>query len=454
MIISTATTNASSVSAGPLFRIAILCCVVAALTIPTLVGAEVTVPAVGSAPERPLLLEIPVGTTTEVSGLEEYLSILYEFIIAAIAILSAVMLMFNGMRWATAGGSSETLGVAKGGVINAIIGLLIALTSFVLLNVINPALVNFGRLSLPGIITPERTVPGVGAGGRYAINGCSLDNLTLSGSQALPTVRVCTSGNIIEGLGQPLARSEVARAINIGRGQISPILILAIMKKESSFCSNAFSSAYACGVIQTLPGTARRFDNGCGINLSEVRATACNEIINNPEEAICMGARYLNENKNSSYARAGEEDITAAYNGGTCGKRADGSWNGALCDSRTCQGLKFWECEANTGYAETRNYVIQVGRYKDEFCRALGGTVIINNGGPAVGAGESDADVPVEVSDGICEDAADVDDPDCVASEDESAAEEADASVEEDEAVEEADGECADAADVDDPDCV
>lgn len=107
------------------------------------------------ASERPLLLEIPVGNITQVGNLTEYIAVLYQFIIAAVAILSAVMLMFNGMRWATAGGSSEMLGVAKGGVVNAIIGLLIALTSFLLLNVINPQLTNLSAICPTGIsVTP------------------------------------------------------------------------------------------------------------------------------------------------------------------------------------------------------------------------------------------------------------------------------------------------------------
>lgn len=93
-------------------------------------------------------LEVGIGALGEVNDpyLANYIISAYQFIVGSIGVVAAVMIMFNGMRWVTAGGSSENIGVAKEGISSAIVGLLIALMSYVLLNAINPALVGFQDL--------------------------------------------------------------------------------------------------------------------------------------------------------------------------------------------------------------------------------------------------------------------------------------------------------------------
>jgi len=93
-------------------------------------------------------LEVGIGAQSQVQEpyLGVYLVAVYQFIVGAIGIVAAVMIMFNGMRWVTAAGNSENISTAKGGISSAIVGLLIALLSYVLLNAINPALVSFNAL--------------------------------------------------------------------------------------------------------------------------------------------------------------------------------------------------------------------------------------------------------------------------------------------------------------------
>ncbi len=86
-------------------------------------------------------LEVPFGITGEVSGLIEYISVIYVFIVGGIGIITAVMIMVNGLRWAAAAGNPSIISNAKDGIISALTGLLIALTSFFILNALNPALV-------------------------------------------------------------------------------------------------------------------------------------------------------------------------------------------------------------------------------------------------------------------------------------------------------------------------
>jgi D-alanyl-D-alanine dipeptidase len=93
-------------------------------------------------------LEVGIGSLSQLTEpyLANYIVNAYQFIVSSIGIVAAVMIMFNGMRWVTAGGNSENVGVAKTGISNAIIGLLIAVTSYVLLNAVNPSLVGFKEL--------------------------------------------------------------------------------------------------------------------------------------------------------------------------------------------------------------------------------------------------------------------------------------------------------------------
>ncbi len=88
-------------------------------------------------------LEVPLGTFGDVSnpesGLVEYVAQMYQFIVGSIGIIAAVMIMLNGLRWAAAAGNAEQISTAKDGIISALIGLFIALTSFIILDQLNPA---------------------------------------------------------------------------------------------------------------------------------------------------------------------------------------------------------------------------------------------------------------------------------------------------------------------------
>ena len=420
----------------------------------------------GAVADVPITLEIPVGNINEVAGLEQYLSVLYQFIISAIAILSVVMLMFNGMRWATAGGSSEMVGVAKEGVISAFIGLIIALTSFLLLNIINPALVNFLDITLPPFT--GATNPTTDAGGRLAINGCSLDtradalyeysdsydaDLTQLTKSAVPDVNRCpASARMRDGIGGSLTNHQVRNAVTSAEGNISPILMLAMMKAESDYCSNAWSTftqndvvGHACGVVQMKPETAaENYANDCSLEVTRTadgqlnKDATCDTIIENPAKAICMMGLYINQMDNTSHTRENNQaDIAASYNGG----------RGAVLDSNGCAGLKRWECEEDSNndgeldYEETRKYVRNIRQYKDELCRNLGGEVIevgetqFESDGQCVEFNSNDPDCNnVTTADGDCNDAFPDLDPDCSAEDNAPTdEEEADASAEEEE---------------------
>jgi len=110
-----------------------------------------------------IYLQIPIpglGQELVITGdtLGQYIAALYKFFVGALGIISVVVMMIGGFLWLVSGGSGERLSAAKNTILNAIIGLILAITSYLLLYTLNPSLVNFGSLVIddiePALINP------------------------------------------------------------------------------------------------------------------------------------------------------------------------------------------------------------------------------------------------------------------------------------------------------------
>ena len=91
--------------------------------------------------------EIEVGSRT----FANYVIAIYNWSIRAIVLLAIVMIMIAGSRWMFAGGNAALITQAKNQIISALIGLVIAIGSYTLLNFINPSLVRLGSLEIDPI---------------------------------------------------------------------------------------------------------------------------------------------------------------------------------------------------------------------------------------------------------------------------------------------------------------
>lgn len=83
-----------------------------------------------------------------VSWISEYIAAVYSYIVGIASIFATAMIMWGGMRWIFAAGDSSKIGRAKEIINNALIGLILALGSYILLYTINPKTVSFGALKL------------------------------------------------------------------------------------------------------------------------------------------------------------------------------------------------------------------------------------------------------------------------------------------------------------------
>ncbi len=92
-----------------------------------------------------LLAPLP-GGSAEVpldGGFSIYAAQVFWFLLSTAVILALAMLIIGGVEYVGSAGNTSLLGDAKGRMLNAILGLLLALSSWLILNLINPDLVDF-----------------------------------------------------------------------------------------------------------------------------------------------------------------------------------------------------------------------------------------------------------------------------------------------------------------------
>jgi hypothetical protein len=261
----------------------------------------------------------------ENTWISEYIAAIYKYAISIVGILAAVVLMFGGLLWLTAGGNATRVGEAKAWIGASLTGLVIALTSYSILYQINPDLVSIKSISTAVV---KEDISASDAQTYFTGGGGEL------GPSILPT--------------DPTIRGKYATEI-MKASQLSgipPSLIQAFMLTESSGNPNAKSPAGALGLMQLMPDTAKSL----GFDPSKLY---------DPQTSLNAGAAYIKQlyktacNGGSSNAVCSTSDlkyIIAAYNGGPKANSV----------SKTCPGQTYWECSANNGYKETRKYVPKV----------------------------------------------------------------------------------------------
>lgn len=83
-----------------------------------------------------------------VPWLADYIAGLYQYGITIISIIAVITLMIGGIVWITAAGNEERIGDAKKWISGSLIGVLIACTSYLILNFVNPALTELSPLKI------------------------------------------------------------------------------------------------------------------------------------------------------------------------------------------------------------------------------------------------------------------------------------------------------------------
>jgi len=79
---------------------------------------------------------------------------IYNYAIGIVGLLSAMVIMYAGFKWLTAGGSPDKVNEAKAWIASSLTGLVLTIFAYSILNFINPVLVTKKSISLP-VVKPE-----------------------------------------------------------------------------------------------------------------------------------------------------------------------------------------------------------------------------------------------------------------------------------------------------------
>ena len=143
----------------------------------------------------------------------EYIAGIYKYAIGIIGILAAVVLMIGGVIWIVDGGSATMIGEAKAWIGASLTGLIIALTSYVILYQVNPALVGFKGLNITLVdqIPIPEDVKEFAAKCKPTGNGaCATSNMIIFGSKAMEASAICMA----ESSGNPNAFNKSTKCSN------------------------------------------------------------------------------------------------------------------------------------------------------------------------------------------------------------------------------------------------
>jgi hypothetical protein len=142
-------------------------------------------------------------TIPETGGLAAYLSWLYKFALAAAAVLAVLMIVIGGIQIIVGGAIEKHHTEGREKIWNAIWGLLLAISSYLILWTINPDLVK-NTLTVPSIkikMAPAPAVPSGDLGGDWTYDS-GIENQLSDASDALLYILSCMRSELPKGIGR------------------------------------------------------------------------------------------------------------------------------------------------------------------------------------------------------------------------------------------------------------
>jgi hypothetical protein len=285
-----------------------------------------------------------------------------NWLIGISAVVGALLFAWAGFKMVIAGGNASEIAKARGVFTNVIVGLIIMLAAWLVVDTVLKILTNQNLSRLGGWNSIECVdLPVYGTGMRlvepdFTNPYADRSRGTASGLAASSLSDAELAALVASGASYDSILCSAASSAGIG-GECASLK--ALMRIESSGCVNKVSPAGAYGCMQILPATARNYDPALA-NASDTYIA--NLLMNDDAYNLRLGVQIYQD----AYNRYnGDRNlIYAAYNGGF----------GANERSADCPGMLRWQCEwdnrehtvPNTGYEETRNYVRNINNLRGQ----------------------------------------------------------------------------------------
>lgn len=281
----------------------------------------------------------------------DQINFIVKWLVGIFSVVFAIVLVISGFKLVTSAGNAGAKQQAKKTISNVFIGFVIVLGGWLLIDFAMKSLVDQNEYSLlhsgpwNSVSCADQPEP-------------QIIRITASGANQSAFTAAEVNNNVNDIKNIPVAPGSVTQmAIDAGSNAgLSPEELKnfrGLISQESSNCAKkvgpptAYGRAYGC--TQMLVPTAREVDKAGANKFKGMSDSQVAQILQNDDAySIELGAKYFKQrvdkyDGNIKYA-------LASYNGG--GK--------AVTNSTKCPGMKSYQCEKNSGYAQTRHYVSNI----------------------------------------------------------------------------------------------
>ena len=258
------------------------------------------------------------------TGFASYLANMIKLFMGIVGVLAVLMIIIGGIEYMSTVSLDEKSG-ARTRITNALLGLVLALSSYVILFTINPALTEFD-IHLPGVTITQAVANSVAGSGIIP---------------PPPAGSGKTSQQLLKGKDMKTYDAMLKAAAANTKPPIDCTWAKALMAQESGYDATQTSPAGAMGLMQVMPGTYGQFGKGNPYD-PQNNINAGTAVLAWCTQHACDHAQGT-DCKTSDMAY-----VLACYNAG----------NGSNEPSVDCPGQTQWECPIKRGdLQQTYDYV-------------------------------------------------------------------------------------------------